>query len=226
MNIYKIKEYAVRVGVIVSIIIIGFCIYHKLFPPKEITAQCTNINIMLPNGNRVVGTVGVANGQVWIPQETLQKVLSTNLKWNKKDETLYIGKMPEAQIMSNIIQKPFNISTSTGLGSHFKRNKIMQMGSKEYTLGYSFTNVADAQFNLAKKYNMIQGIIGLEDYTSRQGGVVEIYIDDELVQSYKLNPKELAQKISLDVTGALKMSIVFKDFDYDARVNLANMYIQ
>ncbi|MBE6023507.1 MAG: hypothetical protein E7231_09770 [Cellulosilyticum sp.] len=220
----RIKEYIVQGVAIIVVGVLLFVGYQKIFPPKEVTAQCIDINIMLPNGNRVIGEVGLGNGQVWIPQETLQKMLNTKMQWSKREKTLYIGTVPSAQIMSSIIPKPFNMN-GMAYSNSFSTDTIMKIGGKEYSLGYSFKNINNAQFNLSNQYNSIQGIVGLEDYTSSSGGVVEIYLDDELVQTYKLDPKQLEQKLSIDVTGALKLSFIFKDFDYNARINLANMYI-
>lgn len=225
MKMDNIREYGVKVVGIIVLGVVALWGYNKLFPAKEVTAQYSTINIMLPNGNRVIGQVGLGNGQVWIPQETLKKVLNTPIQWNKKDEILYIGKIPNAEIMSSAIGDPFNM-TGSSYSSRYKKDKVMTIGGKEYSLGYSFENIDSAEFNLSKDYNVVQGIIGLQDYTSKQGGIVEVYVDNELVQSYELNPKELPKKFAVDVAGALKLSIMFKGFAYDSQINLANMYIQ
>lgn len=230
MDTYRMGKWG---NAIVSSIMVGgiicLCVWgwNKLNPPKEVTAQYTNVGIMLPNGHKVVAEVTKGDGKIFIPQDTLSEILGKNIQWNKNDETLYIGQIPNALIMSQEIGKPYQTEPIWSLyNPQISIDSTMTMGSKEFNLGYSFKNVANAEFALNGNYQKLKATLGIQDNTCANEGILEVYLDKQLYKTFELSPKSLPEDILLEVKGANQMSFVFKNFDEQAVINLADVYIR
>lgn len=230
MDIYRIERWGkaiFSIGIVIGIICLGIFGWNKFNPPKEVTAQYTTVGIMLPNGHKILAEVTRGEGKIFIPQDTLAEMLGKNIQWNKNDETLYIGQVPNAQIMSQEVGMPFHLEVIRSIYSHrISIDKTMTMGSKTFNLGYSFKNIASAEFALNGNYEKLKATFGVEDNTYWKEGVLEVYLDKQLYKTFNITPKDLPQDMLLEIKGANQMSLVFKNFDEEAVINLADVYIK
>lgn len=230
MDMYRIEKCVKAVflgGIVTAIVCLARFGWNTLNPPKEVTAQYTTIEIMLSNGHKVVADVTRGDGKIFIPQDTLSEILNKDVQWNKQDQVLYIGDIPNAQIMSQTLGMPYHKEAiKTWYGAQVSIDKIMTMGNQKYSLGYSFENTRSVQYNLAGNYSKLATVIGVQDNTCTSEGIVEIYLDNQLYRSINIDPKQLPQKLVLDIAGANQMSFIFKDFTDTAVINFADIYIK
>lgn len=212
---------------IIGFICFGLFGWNKLKAPKEVTTQYKTVGIMLSNGHKISAEVTKGEGKIFIPQDTLSEILGKNVQWNKDDETLYIGQVPNAQIMSQQVDMLFHSKAINSIySSRISTDKMMTMGGKTFNLGYSFKNISKAEFALNGNYEKLRATLGVQDNTCWKEGLLEVYLDDQLYKTFNISPDKLPQNMLLEVKGANQMSLVFKNFDEDAVINLADVYIK
>ena len=182
---------------------------------------------MLPDGHLISTKAAKGDGEIFISEDVLAGIIGKNVQWNKKDKILYVGKIPNAKIMSKEIGDPYQATAIEPIfGTKLSKDEIMIMGNEQFNLGYAFGNTESVEFNLDGKYEKLKGKLGVEDNTCAEDGIVEVYLDDQLYQTFNVKPKDFPQDVLLDVEGANKMSIVFKNFRYSSVVNFADVYIR
>jgi hypothetical protein len=145
--------------------------------------------------------------------------LGLPVQYDGKKGAICIGKIPDGQIMSDVI-KPYYKTTEIDI------DPTMTMAGKTYYKGfrinYSYLEPTYS-FNLEGNYNEITGIIGLDDEKNYTDAVVEFYGDGQLLAAYTLKAGSLPQKLDVNVKGVVKLDIKVKGDSSD--VDLADLII-
>lgn len=195
---------------------------------KKIELQCEPMAIVLSNGRILKDYIAASeDGQLFIPYEVVADIMKEQIYWDEVHHTLKVGSPPTATVMSDKI-KVYHYDYDT-IRSYLycpdaKANKNMTMANEPYSVGYYFTNIFSASFNLNKNYHSITAFLGCEDFKSSDGQV-DFYVDDTLIASYTLKADDLPKQVSLDVSGGNQLKIKFSHFKPDTQINLADVYI-
>lgn len=100
------------------------------------------------------------------------------------------------------------------------------MGGKGYTNGFtlscSSSNSVFAAFNLKGKYNSITFTFGPVD-NRNQNNTLELYSDDELIQSYHIDANDLPKTVTIDTKNANKFEFRMKEQHADDYFGFANI---
>lgn len=100
------------------------------------------------------------------------------------------------------------------------------MGGKGYTNGFTLeagtASGLFAAFNLKGKYSSITFTFGPVDDRNRSN-TLELYSDDELIQSYNIDANDLPKTVTIDTKNANKFEFRLKDTVYFAGYGIANI---
>lgn len=219
-------RYLILIGIL---IFLGLTpLWASIFPPKTVELEYNTAEIILPDGRTIKENIVVKDDLLFIPYEALEEITSENINWNPEDQTLTIGNLSFAEAMSDklkVYHYSYDVNRAYLYAPDVRTNKTMTMGSISHELGYSFSNVQSASFNLAGHYHHITGFLGCEDFKSANGAV-SIYLDDTPLANYTLIADSLPEKLDLDVTGGSQLKLVFSNFTPNSQIDLADVYIE
>lgn len=206
---------------------IPLCIGANIFPTKTVELEYNTAEIILPDGRTITENIACKDDLLFIPYEALEVITNEDVCWDPEDQTLTIGKLSVAKAMSDILKVyhyDYDVNHAYLYAPDVKTNKTMSMGSITHDLGYSFSNVQSASFNLNGHYHHLIGLLGCEDFKSTSG-IITIYLDNELLATYTLNSDSLPEKIDLNLTGGNQLKFVFSKFSPNSQIDLADAYI-
>lgn len=194
---------------------------------KKIEVEYQPTDIILANGRILKDYVVSGDGNLFIPYELVENIFSEQIYWDSENNTLNIGNIPTASVMSDklkVYHYDYDSIHAFLYCPDAKTNKTMTMANHTYERGYYFANVFSASFNLDTTYHEITGFLGCEDFKA-SNGQVDFYLDDVLLKAYHLDADSLPQKIVLDVSGGSKLKLVFSNFKPETQINFADVYI-
>ena len=194
---------------------------------KKIEVEYQPTDIILANGRILKDYVVSNDNELFIPYELVEDIFSEQLYWDRENNTLNVGNVPTASVMSDklkIYHYDYDSIHAFLYCPDAKTNKTMTMANAIYKRGYYFTNVFSACFNLDRTYHEITGFLGCEDFKA-SNGQVDFYLDDTLLKSYSLQADSLPEEVMLNVTGGSKLKLVFSSFKTDTQINFADVYI-
>lgn len=178
------------------------------------------------------------NGKKWKKLTTTTKRSYTHKKL--KENTKYYYKVRAYKVIkgskkyskySNIVTRrssrylidmmsPYASRDCTEYRSWSNSDKFY-MGGKGYTngftLGYGYSGISGsvfAVFNLKGKYSSITFTFGPVD-DRNDSNTLELYSDDELIQSYNINANDLPKTVTIDTKNANKFEFRMKDIAFD-----------
>lgn len=213
---------------IISLLLFSSSIYaFKWQAHKKIEVEYQPTDIILENGRILKDYVVSGDGNLFIPYELVENIFSEQIYWDSENNTLNIGNIPTASVMSDklkVYHYDYDSIHAFLYCPDAKTNKTMTMANHTYERGYYFANVFSASFNLDTTYHEITGFLGCEDFKA-SNGQVDFYLDDVLLKAYHLDADSLPQKIVLDVSGGSKLKLVFSNFKPETQINFADVYI-
>ncbi len=212
--------------ILVILLFFSTCVLALDFHQK-IELECTPMSIILPDGRVVKEMVAAGDGQLYIPYQLIEDILRQKVILDDESRTLSIGYMDLKSIMSNKLKvDDYNYDNIRSYLYYpdIKINKPMSMDSKTYDLGYSFTNVEAATFNLDGEYSLITGLLGCEDFNGSSGEIT-FYLDDKPLSTYPITKDQSPTKICLSVTGGTQLKIAFSSFAPNTQIDFADVLI-
>ncbi len=214
--------------VLFAVICIPLVCSAGIFPPKTVELEYNTADIILPDGRTIKENIAMKDDLIFIPYETLEVITNEEVCWDPEDQTLTIGNLVNSKAMSDILKVyhyDYDVNRAYLYAPDVKTNKTMCMGNITHDLGYSFSNVQSASFNLGGHYHHLRGLLGCEDFKSTSG-IISVYLDNDLLATYTLNSDSLPEKIDLDLTGGNQLKFVFSKFSPNSQIDLADTYIE
>lgn len=211
-----------------SMIAISLCIGANIFPTKTVELEYNTAEIILPDGRTIKENIAVKDDMLFIPYEALEVITNENVSWDPEDQTLTIGNLSLAEAMSDTLKVyhyGYDANHAYLYAPDIRTNKPMSMGNITHDLGYSFSNIQSASFNLNGHYHHLIGLLGCEDFKATNG-TIDIYLDDHLLASYEVTSDSLPEKIDLNLTGGNQLKFVFSKFLPNSQIDLADAYIE
>ena len=197
---------------------------------KKLTYSVTPLKTKVAyQGNEISGNYQLGNSSVpavldykgikYSPVNMLGDLLSAKTTYNKSENTVFFGAIPNGSYMSDLL-KPYYSTEYVDI------NQSMEMGGQKFNKGYSIDvwNSSKYAVNLAGKYSNITGLIGLDDSESNEGAIVYFYGDKKLIGKYILEEAGLPINIDLDVTNIKKLEVKAES-NAEEKLNLANLII-
>ena len=203
------------------------CAFVSLNKAQKIELDYHEAEIILPNGHIIKDYLASGDGKLFIPYDLVEHMVNEPLFWDSENNTLNIGNIPSASVMSEklkIYHYDYDSIHAFLYCPDAKTNKPMTMANEGHQNGYSFTNVLSASFNLEQTYHHITGFLGCEDFKA-SSGQVDFYLDDVLIASQELKADGLPQPVSLEVTDGTQLKLVFSHFKPDTQINFVDVYI-
>ena len=221
------KQYCILLMLIISCFgAIPLC--ANIFFPKTVEVEYDTAEIILPDGRTLKENIVFKDNLVFIPYEALEDITRENVTWDPEDQTLTIGSLSFAEAMSDklkVYHYDYDVNHAYLYAPDVRTNKDMTMGSTAHDLGYSFSNVQSASFNLKGQYHHITGFLGCEDFKAAPG-IIDIYLDDTLLASYTFEADSLPEKLDLNVTDGTQLKFVFSNFIPNSQIDFVDAYIE
>ena len=109
----------------------------------------------------------------------------------------------------------------------FTRGRTFSMAGQDYTDGFNMNGWSGgyAIWNINGAYSTLEFDLGHVDDTYMGTVSVEIYLDGELYKTIKVNPENLPNHYSIDITGVKQLKIKTTPHS-DSRIGMANMVVQ
>ena len=226
------------IGVIVTLLVLSSFVYAS---PIEKTINIFFKNIKLyvdgslvtpkdATGNKVEPFI--YNGTTYLPARAVAEALGKTVKWDGKTNSIYIGKVDE--------NTPSVYLDELDHFNHWENDSYRNIGWEKwksgdkdvtgtsysrgirYKMGYNYFAKDEVeqytQYLLNGKYSKFEGtLVRHYDYKGVYHPIVlEVWGDDELLyKSTTMKASTLPIDFKVDVTGVIKLSIVFNVDDYD-----------
>lgn len=210
------------------IMALPLCVGANIFSKKTVELEYNTADIVLPDGRTIKENIASKDDMLFIPYEALEVITNENVSWDPEDQTLVIGNLSFAKAMSDTLKVyhyGYDANHAFLYAPDIRVNKPMSMGSITHDLGYSFSNVQSASFNLNGHYHHLVGLLGCEDFKATNG-TISIYLDDTLLADYVLASDGLPEKLDLNLTGGNQLKFVFSRLSPNSQINLADAYIE
>lgn len=180
---------------------------------------------MYHNGQDYVPTSLIYNGTTYVPLRFFSEAVGLPVDYDGSTETISVGKTPGgskiATYMSDIL-KPYYTS-----GGSISSNPNMTIAGDSYRKGYMIDDTSEftASFNLAGKYENIDGLVGLIDGNNKSDATLYFYGDDKLLSTVEIPKGSLPQNLNVGVKGVIKLDIKYKS-NYFNKLGIANLMIK
>lgn len=207
---------------------IPLCLGANIFPAKTVELEYNTAEIILPDGRTIKENIAVKDDMLFIPYEALEVITNETVSWDPEDQTLTIGNLSLSKAMSDTLKVyhyDYDANHAFLYAPDIRTNKPMTMGDIAHDLGYSFSNVQSASFNLDGHYHHLIGLLGCEDFKAANG-TITVYLDNEIIASYDIASDGLPTKVDLNLTGGNQLKFVFSKFLPNSQVDLADAYIE
>lgn len=147
----------------------------------------------------------IYNGTTYLPVRAVGEALGKRVDWDGESKTVYIGEKPgEITYMTEVIKPYYSSGTEFyRLNNPYK----LSFGGKEFKTGYELGSRhfgGSLIFNLDAQFNEIEGTVGHRGNGLRY---LNIYLDGELYESYKLDNDSMPEKITIPVKGVMQLKI-------------------
>ena len=190
--------------------------------PKRITLNIQGVDELkfsLVTGN---GNIGVGEATLWTAGQT---PVETGNIITEKPQTLELVKDLKPYFQNNRLS---NVSPSD-------KEKSMKINGQEYTSGLSAymqraivgNNPGWAYFNLRKQYSKLTFIAGPIDDTENHSGAgwITVKADGKMIYEAEINYEDIAQKVTLDVTGCEMLSFHSEQSTGSTNVGIAQIMV-
>ena len=182
---------------------------------KNITATYNNIKLVVDgkpvafkkdsNGNKVEPFI--YGGTTYLPVRAIGEAVDKKVDWNASTQTVYIGEVPGSiKYVTETLQ-----FVGVGIEEYKLSNQSkLNMGGNSYNTGYKMKRFGDNSivFNLNGQYNLLEGEISSHNYNHKGTSDLEIYIDEKLYKTITVSGEEVAQKITIPLSGANQLKII------------------
>lgn len=179
-----------------------------------------NIQVIYRNIKLVVNGVPVQtsaepfiyNGTTYLPVRAVSEALGQDVSWDGETSTVYVGKQPEGNYLTDI--EPYYKPDYYYTGFFDSRTKTpLKTGGTAYgkisgAKVHSSDDEAVVAWNLNGQYQTLSGLVGLDDNDDyNKDLVVEVTFEGDgyPLYTFTLSPGDLPKQVSFSVSGVLQL---------------------
>lgn len=144
----------------------------------------------------------IYNGTTYLPVRAVGNALGKDVSWNGNTKTVYIG-MNESDTAAKKLT-PYETDFMYVLE---KDGRTVNMMGKQYTQGMYSWGSSSALYNIDGLYKSVEMDIGHKDGGSTSEGLLNFYVDGELVDTYTLTGEMQTQHIKVDLNRGLQLKM-------------------
>ena len=153
------------------------------------------------------------NGTTYVAVAAISKSLGENVIWDGANQRVYIGEHEGASYNLLSVCPPYQTD-------NYEEFTTVKMSGTKYANGFS-CGVGYGLFNLNGMYDSLSFDFGHIDGEDMESGILNIYLDDELVFSLDMEPDDMPEHYEVPLTGAIQMKIEIDSGDYPWEHNYA-----
>lgn len=191
---------------------------------SKINVVMENVKMMFNGVHKSTTQAIVYNGNLYVPAKTAATTMGQTFTYDGKNKTAsfgaksgtakYLDEIPYARIDGKIDNIYFkNWKNPSGLKFTIANEKFLHGIGAILDPYYSQDELVSVDYNLNGSYKKLTGFIGIDDYTrnSVNSGSIVVKGDGvELFRKDEMKGGDPAESINVDVTGVLKLQIVFE----------------
>nr|WP_145405047.1 NPCBM/NEW2 domain-containing protein [Paenibacillus xylanexedens] len=213
-------------------LVVGVLLGSLLTGATAFAGTNTKISVVMENVKMVFNGVHksttqsiVYNGNLYVPAKTAAETMGQTFNYDGKNKTAsfgakagtfkYLDEVPYARIDGRVDSVYFkNWKNPSGLKFTIANEKYLHgIGSILDAYYISKDELVSIDYNLNGGYKRLTGFIGVDDYTRNSTNTGSIIIKgdgQELFRKDEMKGGDLAESINIDVTGVLKLQILFE----------------
>ncbi|HFL3758356.1 TPA: NPCBM/NEW2 domain-containing protein, partial [Clostridioides difficile] len=164
------------------------------------------------------------NGNLYVPAKTAAQTMGESFSYDGKSKTAsfgtkagafkYLDELPYARIDGTVNNINFkNWTYPSGLKFTVAGQKYLHGVGAILDSSWMEDELVSVDYNLNGGYKRLTGYIGIDDYTRNSNNTGSIVIKgdgEEIFRLDDLKGGDMPKSISVDVTGVLKLQIVFE----------------
>lgn len=221
----KEKLKGIVIGTMIGAMVTGGSAYAATNVKLSVVLE--NIKFMFDGVHTQTTQTIIYNGQLYVPAKSIAQGVGQSFTYDGKNKTAWIGaKQGSYKYLDEISYARMDGDNSKG-NIYFKNwtspsNLKFKIADQQYLHGigsildtpYNGVNHENSiDYNLNGKYKKLTGFIGVDDYTkdSENSGTIIVKGDgQELFRKDAMKGGDMPLEISVDLTGVLKLQIVFE----------------
>ncbi|MHA7963513.1 NPCBM/NEW2 domain-containing protein [Paenibacillus sp. CAU 1782] len=223
----KDKLKGLVVGILVGTMITGGSVFAA--NKMKIEVNYENLKYMVDGVEKKpsIGQGFIYDGTTYVPLRFAGEALGKDVNWDGKTKTIWIGKKEgNFKYLSEI-----DYSRAEGKAIDYLRinewknppgQNFNIAGQKYFSglgLGFQGQQTGKVSYNLNGNYSKLSALLGIDDSTKNSvnfGRLTIVGDGVELFKSDKLIGGDPAKEISVDLSGVLKLEILFEGIETDA----------
>ncbi|MBD8841990.1 NPCBM/NEW2 domain-containing protein [Paenibacillus sp. CFBP 13594] len=220
----KDKVKGLVIGVLIGSLLTGATAFAGT--NTKISVVMENVKMMFNGVHKSTAQSIVYNGNLYVPAKTAAQTMGESFTYDGKSKTAsfgtksgtfkYLDEVSYARIDGRVDNVYFkNWKHPDGLKFTIANQKYLH-GIGAILDSYSFYNddeIVSVDYNLNGGYKKLTGFIGIDDYTRNSKNLGSLVIKgdgEELFRKDEMKGGDVPEKINVDVTGVLKLQIVFE----------------
>lgn len=168
----------------------------------------------------------IYNGTTYLPVRAVGEALGEKIDWDGATQTVYVGEKPgEVNYLTETIT-PYN---KRNIDIHILNDPAkISIAGKEYNTGYGQYdyNSSILRFNLNSQYKDLSFDYGPYKYFKKDPGVLNIYLDDKLYESFIVEQNDDVKQVSINVSGVNQLRIEIENADGDTFIGIGDPLIK
>lgn len=216
-------------------LVVGLLIGVMLTGGMTFAASTTKIEVVfdklryMVDGVEKKPTTGqgfIYQGTTYVPLRFAAEATGKDVSWDGKNKTIWIGKKSGvSQYLEDIEYARIDGDVYRTYFEEKRNNDRISIGGNKYEhgIGYELSTCCgkgaskgSIDYNLNGKYSKLTGFIGIDDATKNStsiGNIIIIGDGEEIFTSPDLKGGDLPKEMNVDISGVLKLQIVFKLVD-------------
>lgn len=160
----------------------------------------------------------ILDGNTYVPVRVVAEALGAGVEWDGQRNWVLINTGKGAVPVSELALTGNDEHVKTGaVTAHWTRTRYLHARSINFMYGRSGGCASPCPIELALngQYTRFQGITGIADHDSviTASGRIRVYIDDHLVDDFRVYPTNPPRSVAYDVRGALAIRFEYSNFD-------------
>lgn len=198
-------------SIVVFVLITATILTASAAVGKQITVHYNDVKLVVDNkpvtpkdaGGNVVEPF-IYNGTTYLPIRAVGEALGKNVSWDGATKTVYVGNRNDVTNYLTEVLEPYN-NYWFDIYKVNNTNKLSITG-KDYACGYYCDGSGPARlmYNLNGEYTSLNFDLGP---TRNKNVETHIYLDGQLYNTYSVAYDDLAQNITIPLTGVLQLRI-------------------
>ena len=162
------------------------------------------------NGNNVEPFI--YNGTTYLPVRAVGEAIGKTVTWDGATQSVYLGEKPGDKIYLTDVCSPYGGENYTVYSS--AKGEFLSMGGINYTNGIKLKHSNGfALTRLNGQYKSMSFILGRPDEDNIIDTTVNIFVDDVLIKTIKVNGEALPQKYDVHLNYGLHLKVATDNDD-------------